>query len=494
MGFKEDAQFARFVTMGAVGTAAVARDLRARFGHRPIELERYAMSNKVWEVKVKRLRIPDLVCTRCGRRVESKGKTKLEIKLSDSTTAGREWSAGGMRDDDLYGFVRVAGLGQPEAIGTPAYFTRASLAGAINHVRRGARKAASEGSEMDVTWPAWVPSSDGTLVGIENDEVIFTNPEGKRKKYWQSRRWPVRHLYLAAGEDFTAEATIVAGVIEPAEQLECAGNSWEIAADLSAEDPTDRYTAVKAAGVAGDSELVAQLEEIATSSNEDWRIKLEAMASLARAADAAAWVAPIRDVAANVDLDEAEQMEATFILSEIPAPEAADALAMVAEGQPGRHNEVRAAAAWGLGTGACAEPERTLELTTDSDDRVALHAAAGIQTLSPSAVEKLRAWLRDGDRRRSSVAAALLAHHGQVEALLDAASEDGDARLWAIRALGDLPPAEVRQQAGESLTSDLLEDLAPLWVQHEDWLRTPENEGALPLLAEQQVRFEPTDP
>ena len=51
MGFKEDAQFARYVTMGAVGTAAVARDLRARYGHRPIELERYAMANKVWAVK-----------------------------------------------------------------------------------------------------------------------------------------------------------------------------------------------------------------------------------------------------------------------------------------------------------------------------------------------------------------------------------------------------------------------------------------------------------
>jgi hypothetical protein len=47
-------------------------------------------------------------------------------------------------------------------------------------------------------------------------------------------------------------------------------------------------------------------------------------------------------------------------------------------------------------------------------------------------------------------------------------------------------------KGGES--SETLEALAPLWIQHRDWLRTPENEGALPLLAEQQVRFEPTNP
>src|SRR3990170_1717003 len=81
IGFKEDADFARFVSMGAVGTAAVADDLREQHGHRPIELERYAMANKVWQTKVKRLRLPDLVCTRCGLRVESMAKSKLGLVL-----------------------------------------------------------------------------------------------------------------------------------------------------------------------------------------------------------------------------------------------------------------------------------------------------------------------------------------------------------------------------------------------------------------------------
>ena len=91
MGFKEDADFARFVSMGAVGTAAVADDLREQHGHRPIELERYAMANKVWQTKVKRLRLPDLVCTRCGLRVESRAKSKLGLVLSHSDARDRSW-------------------------------------------------------------------------------------------------------------------------------------------------------------------------------------------------------------------------------------------------------------------------------------------------------------------------------------------------------------------------------------------------------------------
>ena len=90
MGFKEDADFARFVSVGAIGTAAVADRLRDRYDHHPIELERYAMSNKVWQTKVKRLRLPDLLCVRCGLRVESRAKSKLKIMLSHSDSPGRQ--------------------------------------------------------------------------------------------------------------------------------------------------------------------------------------------------------------------------------------------------------------------------------------------------------------------------------------------------------------------------------------------------------------------
>jgi hypothetical protein len=91
VGFKEDAEFARSVSMGATGTKAVARCLHEQHGHRLIELERFAMANKVWQTKVKRLRLPDLLCLACGRRVESRAKSVFAIEVSDSDKPGRQW-------------------------------------------------------------------------------------------------------------------------------------------------------------------------------------------------------------------------------------------------------------------------------------------------------------------------------------------------------------------------------------------------------------------
>ncbi len=69
MGLKVDSSFLKFVTMGALGARRVA-ELMKQAGLQPIELERYSRSNKIWQTKVKRLRIPDLLCVRTGLRVE----------------------------------------------------------------------------------------------------------------------------------------------------------------------------------------------------------------------------------------------------------------------------------------------------------------------------------------------------------------------------------------------------------------------------------------
>src|SRR5258706_5448917 len=113
--------------MGALGAKRVADDLAKR-GHRIVELERYAMANKIWTTKVKRLRMADLLCVSCGRRFEAKAKSKLEVKLSDSKQAGRGWSDG-MRPDDVFAFltVTVDSNNLPLAIGSPLYFTTASM-------------------------------------------------------------------------------------------------------------------------------------------------------------------------------------------------------------------------------------------------------------------------------------------------------------------------------------------------------------------------------
>ncbi len=86
LAVKPDSSFFRKIVIGAVGARSVCYDL-ASHGHQMVELERGSTDTKLWkEVKRKRVRIPDLVCVRCGQRVESRAKTNAELAMSHSVT------------------------------------------------------------------------------------------------------------------------------------------------------------------------------------------------------------------------------------------------------------------------------------------------------------------------------------------------------------------------------------------------------------------------
>ncbi len=81
-----------------------------------------------------------------------------------------------------------------------------------------------------------------------------------------------------------------------------------------------------------------------------------------------------------------------------------------------------------------------------------------------------------------------------MEELLDACETSGSQRLWALRALGDLPMDVVRERAGARLTSELAELLALPWAGQNDWLRSAEGEEGLGSLDVQKVRANPSAP
>jgi len=491
MGFKEDADFARFVSMGAVGTAAVARHLRDQHGHMPIELERYAMANKVWQTKVKRLRLPDLACVRCGRRVESRAKSKLGIILSHSDTPGREWHAGGMRPADWYVFLKADLSVFPPYAGAPIYFTADDLAASVEGARRSAPKAASEGSEVTLTWPAWVPPKSGWFRGIDDDaRIVCEWDDGRMTRYWHWRNWPEpRYTYLDPDDFIVGDETVVAGVVAAVSELDCPGELWDLVADLAATDAADRYAAIKAAGATNRVDLAPGLMAIAENPEEDWRVRVEAYGSLARV-QPEAWTDRLHALAADPEGAAEQHIEAVFVLSEIPTEEAATALAAVASNGD-LAVEVRSASAWGLGQGAAPSPHLLLPITVDHDPFVALHAITAIDDLPDALAPTLIGWMAEPDERRAAIAAQLLQRHRKVAALLDAADTNAEARLWALRALGDLAPAVVRLQAGDRLTPDLVGILEPMWRGQSDWLRTEGAEG-LEALDIQKVRFDPT--
>jgi len=492
VGFKEDADFARFVSMGAAGTAAVGRFLRDEHGHRPVELERYAMANKVWQTKVKRLRLPDLVCLRCGRRVESRAKSKLGIIVSHSDRPGRQWNAGGMRPTDLYAFVRTDITSGAPLAGRPTFFSSEALNSVVHLARLSAPKAASEGSEVTMTWPSWVPNRSGVLEGIDaENRIVCQWEDGSVLRYWQWRRWgDTRYLYVEPGSPIVANDTMVAGVVPPVDSPGCAGDIWDIAGALGADDETEKYAAIKAAGIMGRSDLGDHLARI-EAEEQDWRVRLEAAAALARL-DPAVWTKRIVSVADETDTRDESRMEAVFALGEIPTDEAAEALAAVA-GDEDNPVELRAAAAWGLGRGVHPRPDLLLPMTSSAEPLVSLHAIVALESVPEDQVPELIAALSSEDDRVAASAAHVLSRHRCVEPLLGVVRDGGRARLWALSALGDLSPDLVREALGGALDEETEKALEPLWLSQHDWLRRDEGRDGLEALDVQTVRFNPVD-
>ncbi len=93
--FKSDESFLQKLAVGAAGTKATLARLK-EIGFEPIELERGSSGFKIWKrIKIKRVRMPDILCLRSGLRFESRGKTKLEISMSHSrSNPERAWDAG----------------------------------------------------------------------------------------------------------------------------------------------------------------------------------------------------------------------------------------------------------------------------------------------------------------------------------------------------------------------------------------------------------------
>lgn len=493
MGFKEDGDFARFVAMGAVGAAIAADVLRERFGHQPIELERYAMANKVWQSKVKRFRLPDLLCARCGLRVEAKAKSKLGIVLSHSEAPGRRWDDGGMRDSDLFAFMRVESRpGEfPPEVAVPEWFSVASLRASARHARRSQPKAASEGSEVTMTWPCWVPRYGGTYEGVDDEgRIVVTDHAGRPRLYWQWRNWDgQRFCYLRPGDTFEPDSRILAGIAEPPDSLVCPGPVWDANNALVDTDPVERLAAIRAAGASAHRVDTERLRRVAQHEGEDWRVQLEARTVLARR-EPELWV-PVIAGAVEVDAEQERAMEAVLGLTEVPTSMAVDALCDIAARRD-LHRDVRAAAAWGVGQGAAASPDRLLPIMLDEDPLVAVHAVGAIDEASVAMRATLSAWLGSGDQHMAAAAANVLARTRAVETLLDACRQPGPARVWGIYALGSMEASVVRTRAGSRLTASLAAVLEPMWLRELDWLSG--DDDPLAALDLQKIRFDPMQP
>ncbi|MDA8186635.1 MAG: hypothetical protein M0T85_00640 [Dehalococcoidales bacterium] len=121
--FKSDESFLEKIAIGVTGTRQTFDDLSHQ-GHRPLELERGSMSFKIWKaIKIKRVRVPDILCLRCSRRVESRAKTKMELSMSHSMAVQQRGWDFGLDDEDRIAFTSCRSTGPGRWIGPPAHLS-----------------------------------------------------------------------------------------------------------------------------------------------------------------------------------------------------------------------------------------------------------------------------------------------------------------------------------------------------------------------------------
>ncbi|MGH9792130.1 MAG: HEAT repeat domain-containing protein, partial [Candidatus Acidiferrales bacterium] len=304
--FKPDSSFFRKIALGAVGARAVCGDLNER-GHLLVELERGATDTKLWkDVKRKRVRIPDLVCTRCGLRIESRAKTKADLSMSHSAENSRAWDFG-MVDTDLIAFpVCVAsreaywsrgklGYGssywheknwvQWRLEGTINYFTRRALRD-VAFVDRG-KKGVTEGSEATIGWPATFSRSQGTVQEVR-ERCIVIRRQADNRVLTRTIRDLHQESRVAVDQTVGLNQVIASGVRPmTGPELVCTQDfpREHIACLLASREKTQRFTGLKLARLRNERDYCNFAGTVADDTEEDIYVRFEAIAYLASVCD-----------------------------------------------------------------------------------------------------------------------------------------------------------------------------------------------------------------
>lgn len=443
MGFKTDWSFLDKISMGAVGTEAVIDQLN-QMGHQVIELERYCTSNKIWATKIKRLRIPDLLCLRCGRRIESRAKSKLGIIMSDSeNNEERRWFCG-LRDTDWVAFIQCFRDAENNWIAsdTVNLFDIGGMKVTEGATRLGPPKSVFEGAERDRKWDCYIPggSGTGTVVSIEESSggcktLKMRGDNGRNLTHTVPAD---HHLYVNEGDTFTKGAAILSGVVPHLCDCGCSQEQYDFFADLYSDVNETVYTAVKALGYLPISEQsISELQRIANDADTDGRIRLEAFASLLRlGADVWEQMYQFAFSLESIEL----KTEYVLILGEISDPETTAYLFRVLQDTT-NPEELRAAAMWSL-PHTSDILSRSFPYCFDQERVVANHTMAKIRRHFSGEMTELILSAFCDDDHKNAICAFLLstAAHVNHEAVVSRyLSSDEVIRNWILYTMGISP-------------------------------------------------------
>ncbi len=444
--FKNDDSFLRKLAVGAAGTNATINRLKA-MGFNPIELERGSTGFKIWKkIKIKRIRIPDILCLNTGIRFESRGKTKLEISMSHSLNdPKRAWDAG-LRDDDLVSIIVFAQNDNfPVDLKqiSPVHFVsvremrKTFAAGQVSITQP---KGVEEGSEIRVLWTCAAANQRSSVQTVEPGKISLTPISGARRQSIQLSRSKGKITLLPqvkAGE--TVEANqIVAAVVPVNIALQCPASVSEayFVEKLASVNLSERYAAAKALRHRGYTTAKSVLESRMTDAEEDIYVQLEAAAALAAYDDPHGWEFienKLRNPAMIVPLE--TQLETVIVASEIPKIRSEQLLIQVLR-DPQRDDELRAGAAWALGQFATATSATALvDIFNSSRLEIKVEARALLRIAEPQ-VPHLIDLLKNGDPTHRDGLSWVLARTGKFDPSEIIVGADENLRRWTSYMIG----------------------------------------------------------
>lgn len=445
--FKSDDSFLRKLAVGAAGTNATIDRLKA-MGFNPIELERGSTGFKIWKkIKIKRVRVPDILCLNTGLRFESRGKTKLEISMSHSLNdPKRAWDAG-MRDDD---FVSIAVFEQDDNSPielkqvSPVHFVsvkdmrKAFTAGQVSITQP---KGVEEGSEIRVMWTCAAANQRSVVFAVEHGRISLTPiPEARRQSIQLNRSKGKITLLPQVNAGDTVEANqIVAAVVPVNTKLRCPTSVSEayFVDKLTSVNLSERYAAAKALRYKGYTTAKPVLEARMTDADEDIYVQLEAAAALAAYDDQNGWEFmenKLRSPVMTVPLE--TQLETVIVASEIPKSRSEQLLIEVLRDSQ-RDGELRAGAAWALGQFASATSATALVDTFNSSPlEIKVEAARALLRIAEPQIPHLIDLLKNGDHAKRDGLSWVLARTGKFDPSDIVVGADENLKKWLSYIVG----------------------------------------------------------
>ena len=344
------------------------------------------MNYKIWKkIKIKRIRVPDILCVDNGIRIESRAKSNLEISMSHSTSdPERGWDFG-MKDNDYVALVACKKYDnrpidwRPDQLVQFVSVRDLRKAEKQNQVVFIKPKGAQEGFEARIYWPAGIAASEGTVTEVNETTVKYKTVEGRTKFVRLTKRGKKLSSLVQIG-DRVLPNHILASVVRVQQNIPTSKVNVDFFLNnLSSLTLSERYAAAKALSYFDEDKVIGALKKKIADYEEHVYVKLEAAASLSRFG--------IEDGYEFIKVCLKDQylqnvLESVIVLAEIKTDKACKMLSDVLLDDT-IDPEIRAGAAWGLGEQQNKSVLTTLVTSFNSvDESIKIEAARALAKLT----------------------------------------------------------------------------------------------------------------